>query len=112
VNTNQIEVLGSTILDALNEVALSAGKEYHVDTHSVYRLGKTMRGQRKKNSRSSLLYTTFPNPVITDVVFLYLFNIQEISFAVVENCRGTSLSHSVQGAYMPVRRPGLSEALM
>ena len=96
MNTNQIEVLGSTILDALNEVALSAGKEYHVDTHSVYRLGKTMRGgQRKKNSRSSLLYTTFPNPVITDVVFLYPFNIQEISFAVVENSRGTSLSHSV-----------------
>ena len=48
MNTNQIEVLGSTILDALNEVTLSAGKEYHVDTHSVYRLGKTMRGQRKR----------------------------------------------------------------
>lgn len=112
MNTNQIEVLGSTILDDLNEVALSAGKEYHVDTHSVYRLGKTMRRQRKKNSRPSLLFTTFPNPVITDDVFLYPFNIQEISFAVVENSRGTSLSHSVQGANMPVRRPGLSEALM
>ena len=112
MNTNQIEVLGSTILDALSEVALSAGKEFHVDTHSVYRLGKTMRRQRKKNSRPSLLFTTFPNPVITDDVFLYPFNIQEISFAVVENSRGTSLSHSVQGANMPVRRAGLSEALM
>ena len=112
MNTNQIEILGSTILNALSEVALSAGKEFHVNTHSVYRLGKTMRRQRKKNSRPSLLYTTFPIPVKTEDVFLYPFNIQEISFAVVENSRGTSLSHSVQGANMPVRRAGLSEALM